>query len=294
MRRALTEGAKISGFVVENATRVKELQLSAYKLKHARSGAQLLHLAREDANNVFSVAFETAPTDSTGVPHILEHTALCGSEKFPVRDPFFKMLNRSMSSYMNAWTSSDFTMYPFATQNHVDLENLRTVYLDATFRPLLNQTDFMQEGWRLENQKFNDPETPIMFKGVVYNEMKGAFSDVGYLFCQRMQQQLMPKTTYAHVSGGDPSAITDLTHQQLVEFHRSCYHPSNAKFYTYGDYPLEKHLQVLDPLLSSFDSHTRIPPSMIPARYQQPKRITQTCPPDPRKLMFFVVHRFLT
>jgi presequence protease len=231
------------------------------------------------------VAFETGVRDSTGVPHILEHTVLCGSERYPVRDPFFKMLNRSNATYMNAWTASDFTMYPVSSQNWTDLENLRGVYLDATFKPLLRKMDFMQEGWRLENTQFDMPKTPVIFKGVVYNEMKGAFSDTSYLFSQRMQQQLLPGTTYAHVSGGDPANITDLTHEQLVAFHRDCYHPSNAKFYTYGTYPLDKHLEALDPLLSSFSLHKRTPPTMVPQRFTEPKRIIENCAPDPCTFM---------
>lgn len=261
--------------------RIQELEINAIHAIHKKNGAQILHLEREDQNNVFSVGFETAPTDSTGVAHILEHTVLCGSEKYPIRDPFFKMLNRSMSTYMNAWTSSDFTMYPFSTQNHKDMENLRSVYLDAAFNPILSRQDFLQEGWRLENENHFDKKTPIIFKGVVYNEMKGAISDVGYLFCLRQQNHLFPGTTYSHSSGGDPKNITELTHDQLVEFHRTRYNPSNARVYSYGNYPLEGHLKALDDVLGDIPSSATVSVPKLPKTFDAPKEVEETCPKDP-------------
>lgn len=152
-----------------------ELNLTAYRLRHTKTGAEHLHIARDDSNNVFAVSFRTTPQDSTGVAHILEHLALCGSAKYPIRDPFFKMLNRSLSTFMNAFTGPDYTMYPFSTQNSKDFYNLLSIYLDATFFPLLKNLDFMQEGWRLEHANVTDRTTPLTFKGVVFNEMKGVF-----------------------------------------------------------------------------------------------------------------------
>ncbi|TKC33751.1 hypothetical protein EI555_021081 [Monodon monoceros] len=168
-------GEKIHGFTVSQVTSVPELSLTAVKLSHDSTGAQHLHLAREDRNNLFSVQFRTTPMDSSGAPHVLEHTVLCGSQRYPCRDPFFKMLNRSLSTFMNAFTASDYTLYPFSTQNPKDFRNLLSVYLDAAFFPCLRELDFWQEGWRLEHEDPNDPQTPLVFKGVVFNEMKGAF-----------------------------------------------------------------------------------------------------------------------
>jgi Zn-dependent M16 (insulinase) family peptidase len=168
-------GSHIDGFTVEKITPIPEFDLSAVELKHAITGAQYIHLARQDTNNVFCVSFKTTPMDDTGVPHILEHTVLCGSQKYPCRDPFFKMLNRSLSTFMNAFTSCDYTMYPFSTQNEQDFKNLMSVYCDAVFFPHLSESDFRQEGWRLEHEDVNDGKSPIVFKGVVFNEMKGYF-----------------------------------------------------------------------------------------------------------------------
>ena len=166
---------RLYGYVINRIEEVPELCLTAYMLKHEKTGAEHVHLARNDNENAFGVLFRTTPTDSTGVPHILEHLALCGSNKYPCRDPFMKMLFRSLATYMNAHTGPDATFYPFATQNIKDYYNLMSIYLDATFYPLLKPTDFRQEGWRLEHENVNDPKSPIIFKGVVFNEMKGVF-----------------------------------------------------------------------------------------------------------------------
>ncbi|KAJ3410731.1 Presequence protease, mitochondrial [Chytridiales sp. JEL 0842] len=272
-------GSTCHGFQVEQVKTISDFDLTAVRLKHQKTGADHLHIFKEDTNNVFAVGFQTAPKDSTGVPHILEHTVLCGSEKYPVRDPFFKMLNRSMSTFMNAMTWSDFTMYPFSTENRADYNNLFDVYMDAVFRPRLRELDFKQEGWRLEHENPTDPKTPIVFKGVVYNEMKGVFSDVNNIFLTRLQQAMYPKTTYSHVSGGDPEAITDLTHEQLVEFHRTCYHPSNARFFTYGTFPLSEHLKKIDERISGFGRVGRTEIGM--AEFEKPLTLRASCPPDP-------------
>uniref|UniRef100_A0A668AUX1 Pitrilysin metalloproteinase 1 n=1 Tax=Myripristis murdjan TaxID=586833 RepID=A0A668AUX1_9TELE len=256
-------GQKIHGFTVKEVT-VPDLFLTAVKLTHDKTGAQYLHAARDDSNNLFSVQFRTTPMDSTGVPHILEHTVLCGSEKYPCRDPFFKMLNRSLSTFMNAFTASDYTMYPFSTQNGKDFQNLLSVYLDAVFFPCLREQDFWQEGWRLEHENPTDSKTPLVFKGVVFNEMKGAFSDNERLYAQHLQNKLLPDHTYSVVSGGEPLAILDLSWEQLKQFHATHYHPSNARFFTYGDLPLEQHLkQIEEEALSKFDRtepNTQVPP----------------------------------
>ncbi|ESP02435.1 hypothetical protein LOTGIDRAFT_138480, partial [Lottia gigantea] len=180
-------GDKIHGYTVQEIVDIPELYLTAIKLHHDKTGARHLHAAREDDNNLFSVGFRTTPMDSTGVPHILEHTTLCGSQKFPVRDPFFKMLSRSLATFMNAMTADDWTIYPFSSQNYQDFQNLLSIYLDAVFYPKLRELDFCQEGWRLEHEDPKDPKSPIIFKGVVYNEMKGVFvSKPVYLYQPRV------------------------------------------------------------------------------------------------------------
>lgn len=239
-------GDEVSGFAVKEIQDVPELHLTAIRLQHVTTGADYMHIAREDSNNVFCVGLRTTPMDSTGVPHILEHTVLCGSNSYPCRDPFFKMLNRSLSTFMNAMTGSDYTIYPFSTQHPKDFYNLMSVYLDAVFKPNLSELDFFQEGWRLEHEDVNDQSSPIVFKGVVFNEMKGVFADSQRLFMQKLQNGLLPSHTYGVVSGGDPLSIPSLTWQQLKDFHAYHYHPSNARFYTYGDLPLAEHLKFIN------------------------------------------------
>uniref|UniRef100_A0A8D2AWE4 Presequence protease, mitochondrial n=1 Tax=Sciurus vulgaris TaxID=55149 RepID=A0A8D2AWE4_SCIVU len=261
-------------------TSVPELFLTAVKLSHDNTGARYLHLAREDTNNVFSVQFRTTPRDSTGVPHVLEHTVLCGSQKYPCRDPFFKMLNRSLATFMNAFTASDFTQYPFSTQNHKDFQNLLSVYLDATFFPCLRELDFWQEGWRLEHEDPSDPQTPLIFKGVVFNEMKGAFTDNERIFAQHLQNKILPDHTYSVISGGDPLCIPELTWEQLKEFHATHYHPSNARFFTYGNFQLEHHLkQIHEEALSKFQKIE--PNTAVPAQkpWDKPREFQITCGP---------------
>uniref|UniRef100_A0A672JUE7 Presequence protease, mitochondrial n=1 Tax=Salarias fasciatus TaxID=181472 RepID=A0A672JUE7_SALFA len=274
-------GQKIYGFTVREVVPVPDLFLTAVKLSHDKTGAQYLHAARDDSNNLFSVQFRTTPMDSTGVPHILEHTVLCGSEKYPCRDPFFKMLNRSLSTFMNAFTASDYTMYPFSTQNGKDFQNLLSVYLDAVFFPCLREQDFWLEGWRLENENPTDPSSPLVFKGVVFNEMKGVFSDNERLYIQHLQNKLYPDHTYSVVSGGEPLAIPDLTWEQLKQFHATHYHPSNARFFTYGDLPLEPHLkQIEEEALSRFeriDPNTEVPSQ---PHWTAPREDHVTCGPD--------------
>ncbi|KAJ2771508.1 Mitochondrial presequence protease, partial [Coemansia nantahalensis] len=272
----LEKGQAVHGFEVEDVQAVSELKLKAIRLRHQRTGAEWLHIERDDANNVFSVGFNTSVEDSTGVPHILEHTTLCGSERYPVRDPFFKMLNRSLSTFMNAWTAHDYTQYPFSTQNSQDYANLQSVYLDAVFRPKLREVDFRQEGWRLER---GEGDGGWGLKGVVYNEMKGAFSDAGSLFATRAEQQMFPGTTYQNVSGGDPQFIPDLTHEQLVAFHAARYHPSNARIYSYGNLPLAPQLERVDRAIAGHVRQEPIAVAMEVAPFGE-KRVTELGPAE--------------
>lgn len=239
-------GQTYHGFVCERVSYVPDFNMTAYMFEHQRLKSQYLHLDRNDPNNVFSINFRTTPFDSTGIPHILEHSVLCGSEKFPVRDPFFKMLNRSMATFMNAMTGPDYTLYPFSSMNERDFRNLQTIYLDAVFKPNLNYLDFLQEGWRLENSNLNDIQSEHTIKGVVYNEMKGSFSENSNIFSTKFMNQILPSHTYGHCSGGDPLAIPDLTHEALVAFHKKYYHPCNARFFSYGNFPLQHSLKYID------------------------------------------------
>lgn len=279
--RALMPGDTVSGYTVKKVVEVPDFYMTTVMLEHDKTGAQHMHAAREDEDNAFSVMFRTTPLDSTGVPHILEHTVLCGSQQFPVHDPFFKMLSRSLATFMNALTAYDWTMYPFSTQNPQDFRNLMSVYLDAVFRPLIRELDFCQEGWRLEHEDPKDPSSPLTFKGVVYNEMKGVFSSSQNIYSTAALNQLLPSHTYGICFGGDPKYIPDLTWKQLKDFHATHYHPSNARFFTYGNFPLVQHLDYINGYLKNFDkisANTTVPNE---PRWSAPRQYAITCPPDP-------------
>ncbi|KAL8672964.1 MAG: hypothetical protein Q9168_002597 [Polycauliona sp. 1 TL-2023] len=285
-RSDLQVGQQLHGFTLRRQKHVPELQLTAYDLQHDKTGAEYLHIHRDDKNNVFSIGFKTNPPDDTGVPHILEHTTLCGSQKYPVRDPFFKMLPRSLSNFMNAFTSSDHTSYPFATTNPKDFNNLLSVYLDATLNPLLNEKDFAQEGWRIGpanpgQQHENGEADPdkLVFKGVVYNEMKGQMSDASYLYYIGFQKHLIPAINN---SGGDPKKMTDLTYDHLKAFHAKNYHPSNAKLFTYGDTPLADHIAEISRHLEPFGKAAADTTVMTPIDLSTgPKHYIMKGPADP-------------
>lgn len=216
--------------------------------EHSRTGAMHYHFASDNTENVFMVVLRTMPHNSTGVAHILEHTALCGSKKFSVRDPFFSMLRRSMQTFMNAFTSSDWTAYPFATENKKDFDNLLQVYLDAVFFPNLLPEDFWQEGHRFDF----DAEGNLVIKGVVFNEMKGVYDNVYSRLYEANKALLHPETTYHFDSGGLPQAIVNLTYEDFIAFHKKHYHPTNATFLTFGDIEAEKHQNRFEELVLKF------------------------------------------
>ena len=224
-------------FEHKRSRRIDTLNLTVHEFEHRGTGAMHLHLESSYQENVFMVALRTVPTDSSGVAHILEHTVLCGSERFPVRDPFFLMIRRSLNTFMNAFTASDYTAYPFASQNRKDFDNLLDIYLDAVFFPRLDPLDFAQEGHRLEFEIPDDPESRLAYKGVVYNEMKGDTSSPLSVLYDTLKSYLFPTSTYHFNSGGDPAHIPELTYDQLMRFYRRHYHPSNAIFMTFGDIP---------------------------------------------------------
>ena len=241
----LHPGEELHGFEVKSVTPIDELRAVNIELTHQHSGARLLHLYTNDTENLFSINFPTPPSDDTGVPHILEHAVLAGSHKFPVKEPFFEMIKMSMATFINAMTSADFTCYPVSSNVKKDLFNLAEVYFDAVFHPLLTENTFKREGHHLAPVDPEDPTGDLKITGIVYNEMKGAFSDPEARLYRSMICQLLPDTLYAHESGGDPDAIPDLTYQQLKGFHETYYHPSNGYFVLYGDIPTSDYLAFL-------------------------------------------------
>jgi len=260
---------------------IDALKIHVEEYRHKVTGAQHIHLAADSEENVFLVALRTVPHDSTGVAHILEHTALCGSEKYPVRDPFFMMVRRSLNTFMNAFTSSDWTAYPFASQNRKDFNNLLHVYLDAVFFSRLDELDFAQEGHRLEFAETDNPNSDLVFKGVVFNEMKGAMSSVPSQIWQTLCKYLYPTTTYHYNSGGEPQEIPNLTYQQLKNFYRTHYHPSNAIFMTYGDISAETHQEKFETqALSRFEKLDDVISVPDEKRYHAPIAIEEYYPAD--------------
>lgn len=231
----------MQNFIRKDVQAIPRLGLQATELLHEPTGMTHVHVQRADENRAFGLAFQTRAPDRTGVPHILEHMALCGSHKFPVRDPFFKMQTRSLANFMNAMTGFDYTYYPFATTNEHDYKNLQQIYADACFKPLLREVDFFQEGWRL------DPGPPADIKGVVFNEMKGQMSMPAYQFYMAWFGTLAPEMQF---SGGDPLSIPDLEWNQLVKYHKQHYHPSNCLGFSYGPQSPEESLT---PLLEYLD-----------------------------------------
>ncbi|WP_201527269.1 insulinase family protein [Psychrobacter frigidicola] len=230
---------------------IEALSMDVLISQHVETGAMHYHLAHPSDENAFLVGFRTQPMDSKGEAHILEHVALCGSEKFPVRDPFFSMIKRSLNTFMNAMTAADWTAFPYATQNKNDYFNLLAVYLDASFFPNIDPLDFAQEGIRVELDADDKPH----FKGIVFNEMKGAMSgEIDQLY-HAVAYHLFPTTTYHYNSGGDPADIPDLTHTELVEFHQSHYHPSNSVIMSFGNIPVaETQAKIHNDALIQFET----------------------------------------
>lgn len=250
-----------SGFRLDRIERIDEINGTAYEMKHEKSGARLIYIDSPDSNKVFNIAFRTTPHNSTGVAHIMEHSVLCGSRKFPLKEPFVELVKGSLNTFLNAMTYPDKTMYPVASKNDKDFHNLMDVYLDAVFYPRVREDAeiVMQEGWHYELENADDELT---YKGVVFNEMKGVYSSPDSVLERQMMRELFPDTTYGVDSGGDPDYITDLTYEEFQEFYRVHYHPSNSYIFLYGDMNIEEQLAFLnDEYLSHFDAievHTEV------------------------------------
>ena len=269
-------------FNLQEQKNIPLLDVNAQIYNESEFNCKHVHLESDSNEKVFMVAFRTIPEDSTGVAHILEHTALCGSKKYPVRDPFFMMIRRSLNTFMNAFTSSDWTAYPFATLNKKDFDNLLGVYLDSAFFPNLDSLDFAQEGHRLEFQEKNNPESEIEIKGVVYNEMKGAMSSITSQLWHGMSKHLYPSSTYKHNSGGDPENIIDLSHEDLVNFHKKHYHPSNATFFTYGNIdPIEIQSFIKENVLDNFSPSNEVVAVKNEDRFDAPITVSDFYNPQP-------------
>ncbi len=251
--RTLEVGQKLEGFEVKAITSLSQQQMVAYQLEHLKTGAKLLHLYSEDAENLFSISFPTPPPNSTGIPHILEHSVLAGSKKYPVREPFFEMLKMSPATFINAMTGADCTYYPVCSKVKQDLFNLAEVYFDAVFHPLLTENTFKREGHHLAPADPENPQGKLKFTGVVYNEMSGAMSDPEQRLDSLANRSLFPDNIYGVESGGDPKNIPELTYQDFQAFHTNYYHPSNAYFLFYGNITTPEYLQFLAGKLDSFE-----------------------------------------
>ena len=249
----LKTGKCYHGFKLTEQKQLEELKSTALIFQHVKSGARLLYLKNEDDNKVFSINFATIPTDDTGVNHILEHSVLCGSEKYPVKSPFKSMMDRSLKTFLNALTYADCTMYPVASRNDKDFRNLMSVYLDAVFYPKLTKDPriFLQEGWRHELKSKDDD---IIYNGIVYNEMKGAYTSPEAVLYETQIKTLFPHSPYQYVSGGKPDAILTLTRDKYLETYERNYHPSNSYIYLYGDLDINETLKFInEDYLSKFE-----------------------------------------
>ena len=260
----------IHGFRVQRAEESQDPKGNIFQMEHERTGARLFFLDNGAENMVFSISFRTLPQDSTGVFHILEHSLLCGSEKYPMKEPFVELLKSSMNTFLNAMTFPDMTMFPVASRNPRDLMNLTGVYLDAVFAPasMKDRKRFCQEGWHIDRDEEGNPE----YRGVVYNEMKGAMSETDALIEHELVSMLFPDTYNGYNSGGDPEQITDLTYEEYKRQYERCYHPGNAWIYLDGAVPMEEMLPLLDETFSSYNKRTNHPEFS----YQQPKGSERT------------------
>ena len=270
----LEEGAVLHGFRVKRVTPIPEQFMVAYEFVHDASGARMVHLHSNDSENLFSVSFPTPPPDDTGLPHIMEHSVLAGSERFPVRDPFFEMYKMSMATFINAMTGQDCTFYPVSSNVRQDLFNLADVYFDAVFHPLLARETMQREGHHLAPKDPNDPLGAVTVNGIVYNEMKSYYSQPETRLWREISRNLFPDTCYGRESGGDPDAIPDLAYEQFREFHRRWYHPSNARFVTYGDIPPEDFLAFLEPRLAAFSAQDIRPEFPLQPPFDAPRSAT--------------------
>ena len=244
---------RISAYEIIREENLSDIRSAGYLLRHKKTGARVMLIENEDENKVFNIAFRTPPKNSTGVAHILEHSVLCGSREFPLKDPFVELVKGSLNTFLNAMTYPDKTCYPVASCNDQDFQNLMHVYLDAVFYPNIYKKEeiFRQEGW---SYQLEDTEGPLKYNGVVYNEMKGAFSSPDEVLEREIMNSLFPDTPYGCESGGDPNHIPELSYEEFLQFHKTYYHPSNSYIYLYGNMDMAEKLEFIDEhYLSAFE-----------------------------------------
>lgn len=272
------EAQSYGNFVLTRSIPLEELYSTFSEWVHLPSGARVFHIANNDPENLFCLSFQTLPDSSNGVAHILEHIVLCGSKKYPVKDPFFSMARRSLNTFMNAFTGQDFTCYPASSQVEKDFYNLLSVYLDATFHPELRRTSFLQEGHRL-SFKDRDITQSLHFEGIVYNEMKGSLASADSRLWKSLFHYLLPDLPYSHCSGGDPQEIPNLTYEELISFHQNFYHPSRCVFFFYGNLPIAKHLDFLEEnALKNAEKLAPLAPIQEQKRFSSPQIIEESYP----------------
>lgn len=270
---ALFTGERLHGFKVLQVLQIPDIRVTAYEMEHEATGAKVLHLHCDDRENLYAIGFRTPPGDSTGLPHILEHSVLAGSDRFPLKDAFNELMKGTLQTFINAFTYPDKTIYPVASQVRADFFNLASVYTDLVLKPRLLRQTFAQEGHHLELADPEDSGSDLVITGVVYNEMKGAYASPDNLMYKAIQENLYPETAYAHDSGGNPEEIPKLTYEAFRQFHRDYYSPANARWFLYGDIPTADHLVFLEKMLSGFgrvsvDSSVRSQP-----RWSKPARV---------------------
>ena len=249
----LAAGDQLYGFRVLRVEQIPDIRVTAYEIEHEKTGARILHLHCDDRENLYAIGFRTPPADSTGVPHILEHSVLAGSDRFPLKDAFNELMKGTLQTFINAFTYPDKTIYPVASQVRADFFNLARVYTDLVLRPRLLKQTFAQEGHHFELADPEDPDSDLIISGIVYNEMKGAYSSPDNLMYKAIQEHIYPETAYANDSGGNPEAIPSLTYEQFRAFHQAYYSPTNARWFLYGDIPTTEHLTFLEEMLSGFN-----------------------------------------
>lgn len=256
---------QVKGYTILQKQELKELNATGYLLEHDKTKAKVAAIETTDDNKVFSIGFRTPPKDSTGVAHIVEHTVLCGSKEFPVKDPFIELAKGSLNTFLNAMTYPDKTVYPVASCNDKDFQNLMHVYMDAVFYPNIYKEEkiFKQEGWHYH---LDSVDGPLTYNGVVFNEMKGVFSSPEQLIERKIQQSLYPDTGYGFESGGDPVDIPNLTYRDYLDFHSKYYHPSNSYIYLYGDMDMEEKLTWMDEKYLSHFDHLKVDSEIKPQK----------------------------
>jgi len=267
--------SNLHGFELVREDYIAEYDAKAFLFRHVKTGAEVMSLSNEDENKTFGVTFRTPPANSTGIPHILEHSVLCGSRKYPIKEPFVELIKGSLNTFLNAMTWPDKTAYPVASCNLQDFRNLTDVYLDAVFHPrcITNEKTFEQEGWHYE---LDDASGPMTFKGVVFNEMKGVYSSPDSVLMRECQQAIFPDNTYGVDSGGDPTVIPELTFEEFKEFHAKYYHPSNSRMWFYGDDDVEERLKVLASFLDEFDRREVDSTIGTQKFFTEPKRVVKS------------------